>query len=92
MTHEYSQTEQFRGARIHVSDLAGLEIRDCEVGGLKIVDCYGGRVYIGGEFDHLVVNDVDVTGYVEAELDRRNQSEWWLATPHMSTTTARPGG
>ena len=72
MTHEYSQTEQFRGARIHVSDLAGLEIRDCEVGGLKIVDCYGGRVYIGGEFDHLVVNDVDVTGYVEAELDRRH--------------------
>ena len=72
MTHEYSQTEQFRGARINVSDLAGLEIRDCEVGGLKIVDCYGGRVYIGGEFDHLVVNDVDVTGYVEAELDRRH--------------------
>ena len=55
-----------------MSDLAGLEIRDCEVGGLKIVDCYGGRVYIGGEFDHLVVNDVDVTGYVEAELDRRH--------------------
>ena len=74
-----------------MSDLAGLEIRDCEVGGLKIVDCYGGRVYIGGEFDHLVVNDVDVTGYVEAELDRRHPVQWWLARPQMSTTTARLG-
>ena len=49
MTAEYVQTDQFRGARIHRCDLAGLEIRDCEVSGLKIVD---------------------VTMYIEAELDR----------------------
>ena len=72
MTHTYSRTEQLRGARIHLSELAGLEIRDCEVSGLKIVDCYGNSVYIGGEFGRLVVNDVDVTDYVEAELDRRH--------------------
>ena len=41
MTAEYAQSDQFRGARIHLCDLAGLEIRDCEVSGLKVVDCYG---------------------------------------------------
>ena len=72
MTAEYAQTDQFRGARIHLCDLAGLEIRDCEVSGLKVVDCYGSDVYLGGDFARVVVNDVDVTRYVEAELDRQH--------------------
>ena len=71
MATEYVQSDQLRGARIHLSDLAGLEVRDCEVSGLKIVDCYGGDVYVGGQFERVVVNDVDVTAYVEGELDRR---------------------
>jgi hypothetical protein len=70
MPAAYAQSDQFRGARIHLCDLAGLEIRDCEVSGLKIVDCYGADVYLGGAFERVVVNDVDVTAYVEAELDR----------------------
>ena len=40
------------------------------VRGLRIVDCYGGEVHLGGAFERLVVNDVDVTSYVAAELDR----------------------
>ena len=72
MTAEYARSDQFRGARIHLCDLAGLEIRDCEVSGLKIVDCYGSNVYLGGAFERVVVNDVDVTRYVEAELDRQH--------------------
>jgi hypothetical protein len=72
MAADYTQSDQFRGARIHLCDLAGLEIRDCEVSGLKIVDCYGSDVYLGGGFERLVVNDVDVTAYVEAELDRQH--------------------
>jgi DinB superfamily len=72
MTAEYAQTDQFRGARIHLCDLAGLEIRDCEVSGLKIVDCCGRNIYLGGDFERLVVNDVDVTMYVQAELDRQH--------------------
>ncbi len=71
MTAEYAQTDRFRGARIHLCDLAGLEVRDCEISGLKIVDCYGSDVYLGGDFERLVVNDIDVTRYVEAELDRQ---------------------
>jgi len=70
MADEYTESDQFRGARIHLSDLSGLEIRDCGVSGLRIVDCYGRDVYLGGDFERLVVNDVDVTAYVEAELDR----------------------
>ena len=72
MAAEYAQSDQFRGGRIHLCDLAGLEIRDCEVDGLKIVDCYGSDVYLGGAFERVVVNDVDVTAYVEAELDRQH--------------------
>ncbi|WP_410606791.1 DinB family protein [Amycolatopsis sp. lyj-109] len=72
MVSRYTQTDRFRGARIHLCDLTGLEIRDCEVDGLKIVDCYGSDIYLGGDFERLVVNDVDVTAYVEAELDRRH--------------------
>ncbi|MCR6489219.1 DinB family protein [Amycolatopsis sp. OK19-0408] len=72
MASDYAHSDQFRGARIHLCNLAGLEIRDCDVNGLKIVDCYGSNVYLGGDFERVVVNDVDVTAYVEAELDRRH--------------------
>jgi len=69
---EYVESDQFRGARFHLCDLAGLEIRDCEVSGLKVVDCWASTVYLGGAFERVVVNDVDVTAYVEAELDRQH--------------------
>ncbi len=72
MAAEYAESDQFRGARIHLCDLAGLEVRDCEVSGLKIVDCYGRDIHLGGNFERVVVNDVDVTAYVEAELDRQH--------------------
>lgn len=70
MSTGYTETDQFRDFRIHRSDVSGLEIRDCVVSGLKVVDCYGGSVSLGGEFERVVVNDVDVTGYVQDELDR----------------------
>jgi len=70
MANEYVETDQFRGARIHLSDVSGLVIRDCVVSGLKVVDSYGDDVSLSGEFERVVVNDVDVTAYVQAELDR----------------------
>jgi hypothetical protein len=70
MTTEYVETDQFRSARIHLCDVSGLEIRDCVVSDLKIVDCYGSDVSLGGDFKRVVVNDIDVTAYVEAELNR----------------------
>ena len=68
---EFVESDQFRDGRIHLSDLAGLEIRDCEMTGLKIVDCWGDDISIGGGFERVIVNDVDVTAYVEGELDRQ---------------------
>ena len=65
-------TGALRGGRLHLRDLTDLEIRDCEVGGLRVVDCYGGEVSLAGDFERVVVNDVDVTAYVEAELDRQH--------------------
>jgi len=72
VTAEYSEDDRFRGARIHLCDLAGLEIRDCDLSGLKIVDCWANVLRVDGHFDRLVVNDVDVSAYVDAELDRRH--------------------
>ena len=39
---EYSGMS-FRGARIHLCDLADLEIRACEVSGPKILHCWAGN-------------------------------------------------
>ena len=67
----YVNSDRFRDALIRQSDVSGLEIRDCWFEErLKIVDCYGRDVYLAGDFGRIVVNDVDVTAYVEAELDR----------------------
>lgn len=70
-TKTYVETDQFRGALIRQSDINRLEIRDCWFEErLKIVDAWGKDVYLGGDFGRVVVNDVDVTAYVEGELDR----------------------
>lgn len=67
----YVDSDRFRDALIRQSDVSGLEIRDCWFEErLKIVDCFGRDVYLAGDFGRVVVNDVDVTAYVEAELDR----------------------
>lgn len=67
----YVNSDRFRDALIRQSDVSGLEIRDCWFEErLKIVDCYGRDVYLAGDFGRIVVNDIDVTAYVEAELDR----------------------
>ena len=72
VTDEYVENDQLQGARIRGCDVSGLEIRDCVLNGVKIVDCYGSDVSLGGDFERLVVNDIDVTAYVEGELDRQN--------------------
>ncbi|MCU4183054.1 DinB family protein [Acidiferrimicrobium sp. IK] len=72
MTAEYIEDDRFRGARVRRCDLAGLEIRDCDLSGIKIVDSWANVLRVDGYFDHLVVNDVDVSAYVDAELDRRH--------------------
>ena len=71
MTGQHHDTAEFRGARFTHADLTGITVRDCDLTGLQIVDCILGDAVVAGDFTRLVVNDVDVTAYVSAELDRR---------------------
>ena len=52
-------------------DLTGAEFRECELDGARFVAVVMQNVEIDGLVTHLVVNGVEVTGYVETELDRR---------------------
>jgi hypothetical protein len=55
-----------------VADLAGARFVDCDLTGVKIVDASLVNVDMSGYVDSLVVNGVDVTSFVAAELDRRH--------------------
>jgi hypothetical protein len=65
-------SEQFRGARFDVADLRGARFTDCDLTGVTIRDGWLVNVSISGYISNLTVNGVDVTGYVDAELDRRH--------------------
>jgi hypothetical protein len=65
-------SEQFRGARFDVADLRGARFTDCDLTGVTIRDCWLVNVNISGYLSNLTVNGVDVTDFVNAELDRRH--------------------
>jgi DinB superfamily len=69
--HDDGNNGAFRGATFMVADLAGARFVDCDMTGVKIVDAALIDVDVSGYVDRLVVNGVDVTGFVDAELDRR---------------------
>jgi len=66
------ETDAYRGAAFRVADLRGARFTDCDLSGVKIVDGCLVDVDISGYVERLLVNGVDVTGYVDAELDRRH--------------------
>jgi len=68
---EYDRTDDFRGARFTNVDLRETKFRSCDFRQVKITDSWLGDVSIAGDIAKLVVNDVDVTAYVQAELERR---------------------
>ena len=72
MTEEHDDAVTYRGARFEGADFNGATFRDCDLRGVKVVDTWLVDANISGLIDNLVVNDVDVTAFVEAELDRRN--------------------
>ena len=53
-------------------DLTGAEFRECELDGARFVGVVMQDVEIDGLVARLVVNGVDVSTYVETELDRRH--------------------
>jgi DinB superfamily/Pentapeptide repeats (8 copies) len=72
MAAEFENTDAFRGASFTGADLTGAKFRDCDLRRVKIVDSWLVDVNLSGLIGNLVVNDVDVTAFVEAELDRRH--------------------
>ena len=72
MADEQHDTDKFRGARFTGTDFTGATFRDCDLRKLKIVDSWLVDVNVSGEVANFVVNDVDVTEFVEAELRRRH--------------------
>jgi hypothetical protein len=65
-------SERYRGARFDVADLRGARFTDCDMTGVTIRDCWLVNVSISGYLSNVTVNGVDVTDFVNAELDRRH--------------------
>src|SRR5215471_7799275 len=72
MPDEYDASTAFRDARFTGVDFTGATFRDCDLRRVKIVDSWLVDVNVSGLIGDVVVNDVDVTSFVEAELDRRH--------------------
>jgi len=72
MGADYDRSDAFRGARFTGADFTGADFRDCDLRQVKITDSWLSDVRVSGLVGTFVVNDVDVTAYVEGELDRRH--------------------
>jgi hypothetical protein len=64
--------DALRNARVDVADLTGARFVDCDLTGVKIVDSWLVGVDVSGFVRQFVINGVDVTDFVEGELDRRH--------------------
>ena len=60
-----------RGAVLREVDLSGARVRAAYLDGVRMTGVEVPDLEIHGEIGRLVVNGVDVTAHVEAELDRR---------------------
>lgn len=58
--------------RFHEQDLRNVEFRECDLSGARLIGVVMQDAEIDGLVSNLVVNGVEVAGYVEAELDRRH--------------------
>lgn len=70
--HRDGGNEALRGNTFAVKDLTGARFVDCDLTGVKVVDSWLVGVSLSGFVGGLTVNGVEVTGFVNAELDRRH--------------------
>lgn len=66
------RTGTFRGASFTGADFTGADFRDCDLRRVKVTDSWLVDVRMSGLVENFIVNDVDVTAFVEGELDRRH--------------------
>jgi hypothetical protein len=64
--------QDLQGSRFHRVDLSGSRLRDVGLRDVKVVDSHVDGLDISGYVDSLVVNGVEVAGFVEEELNRRH--------------------
>jgi len=69
---DHDRTDAFRGASFTGADFTGANFRDCDLSQVKITDSWLTDVRVSGLVGRFVVNDVDVTAFVEGELARRH--------------------
>lgn len=74
------ESQDYRNARFDVADLRGARFTDCDLAGVTIRDGWLVDVDISGYVSKLTVNGVDVTDFVNAELDRRHPERVQLRT------------
>jgi hypothetical protein len=72
MAAEFHDTTSFRGAQFTSADFSDAFFRDCGFQGLKVVDSMLIDVNVSGLVRNFIVNEVDVTDFVIAELERRH--------------------
>src|SRR5260370_18798512 len=73
-------TGTFRDASFSGADFTGARFRDCDLRRVKIADSMLIDIYVSGYMRNLVVNNVDVTAFVNAALDRRHPERAQLRT------------
>jgi Pentapeptide repeats (8 copies) len=84
---DYDGIGEFRGASFTGADFTAANFRDCDLRQAKITDSWPVDVRMSGLVENFVVNDVDVTAFVEGELDKRHPERVQLRKP--PTTVGR---
>jgi hypothetical protein len=69
---ERGGSDELRGARFEAADVRGARFTDCDLTDVTIRDCWLVNVSISGYLSNVRVNGVEVTDFVNAELDRRH--------------------
>ncbi len=75
MPAQFTRTDDLRGATFVAADLTEATFRDCALDRVRIVGCLIRDISVSGyapEGSRILVEGVDVRGYVRDELDRRN--------------------
>jgi hypothetical protein len=72
MATDDDRANRFQGASFTGADFTGAKFHDCDLRQVKVTDSWLVDVRMSGLIDNFVVNDVDVTAFVEGELDRRH--------------------
>ncbi len=72
MAATYGPGDDFRGARFTAADLTGATFRDCDLRGAKVADSLLMDVDVSGLVQNFRVNGIDVTAYVDEQLDREH--------------------